>query len=72
MSREKKPEEAKQATGGKARGCGKQELPTPVEFERELELWQLIRKCDKPGLMEREREGETKRLRDGETEREMV
>jgi len=49
MSREKKPEEAKQATGGKARGCGKQELPTPVEFERELELWQLIRKCDKPG-----------------------
>ena len=34
-----------------------QELPTPVEFERELEFWQLIRKCDKPGLMERETEG---------------
>jgi|GEM_PF-5189758 len=32
--RMKKPEEEKQADEGKARGCGKQELPTPVEFER--------------------------------------
>ena len=38
---------AEQATGSRAGGCGKQELPTPVEFERELEIWQLIRKFDK-------------------------